>query len=84
MQDKNMVLTWTSFIEAYVKSLRADCDLDFNPATWFLFATHILSWWSFVPTYFLKSCHDKVIGRTRTGFIEAYAQSLRVDCDLDF
>ena len=25
---------------------------------------------------------DKVIGWTRPGFIEAYAQSLRADCDL--
>ena len=28
--------------------------------------------------------HDKIIGRTWTGFIEAYAQRLREDCDLDF
>ena len=27
--------------------------------------------------------HDKVMGQTRTGFSETYAQSLRVNCDLD-
>ena len=27
--------------------------------------------------------HDKVIGLTRTGFTEAFAQSLRADFDLD-
>ena len=26
---------------------------------------------------------DKIIGQTWTGFIEAYAQILRADCDLD-
>ena len=29
------------------------------------------------------SMHDKVIGRTKTVFIEAHAQSLSADCDLD-
>ena len=45
----------------------------------------ILSWWSFVRIYFFKNLtmHDKISGRTQTGFTEAYAQSLRVDCDLD-
>ena len=27
--------------------------------------------------------HNKVMGRTRTGSTEVYAQSLRADCDLD-
>ena len=27
--------------------------------------------------------HYKVMGRTRTGFTEVYAQSLSTDCDLD-
>ena len=27
--------------------------------------------------------HNKVMGRTRTGFTEVYAQSLSADCDLD-
>ena len=27
--------------------------------------------------------HKKVMGRTRTGFTEVYAQSLSADCDLD-
>ena len=31
-----------------------------------------------------STTHDKAIGRTRTGFIEVYAKSLRADCDLDF
>ena len=28
--------------------------------------------------------HNKVMGWTRTGFTEVYAQSLSVDCDLTF
>ena len=28
--------------------------------------------------------HNKVMGRTRTGFTEVDAQSLSADCDLDF
>ena len=28
--------------------------------------------------------YNKVMGRTGTGFTEVYAQSLSVDCDLDF
>ena len=27
--------------------------------------------------------HNKVMGRTRTGFTEVYAQSFSADCDLD-
>ena len=27
--------------------------------------------------------HNKVMGRTQTGFTEVYAQSLSADCDLD-
>ena len=27
--------------------------------------------------------HNKVMGWTRTGFTEVYAQSLSVDCDFD-
>ena len=27
--------------------------------------------------------HNKVMGQTRSGFTEDYAQSLRVDCDLE-
>ena len=27
--------------------------------------------------------HNKVMGRTRTGFTDVYAQSLSADCDLD-
>ena len=29
------------------------------------------------------SMHNKVMGRTQTGFTEVFAQSLSADCDLD-
>ena len=59
--------------------------LTYDPATWFLFATYHLIMMIICVTFFKNpTTHDKVIGRTRTGFTEAYAQSLRSDCDLDF
>ena len=32
---------------------------------------------------FKSPMYNKVMGRTRTGFTEVYAQSLSEDCDLD-
>ena len=59
--------------------------LDFDLVTWFLFATHRLVMMIICAKLFSNpTMHNKVMGQTRTGFIEAYAQSLSADCDLDF
>ena len=58
--------------------------LTFNLATWFLFSTHCLIIKIICAKLFSNSTmHNTVMGRTRTGFTEVYAQSLSVDCDLD-
>ena len=58
--------------------------LTFDLATWLMFATHSLVMMVICATLFLNpTMHDKVMGRTRTGFTELYAQSLSADCDLD-
>ena len=58
--------------------------LTFNLATWFLFATHRLIMMIICAKLFSNpTMHNKVMGRTRTGFTEVYAQSLSVDCVLD-
>ena len=80
MHNKLMGRTKTGFTEVYAQSLSVDCDL----ATWFLFATHRLVMIIICATLFSNpTMHYKVMGRTRTGFTEVYAQSLSVDCDLD-
>ena len=59
--------------------------LTFNLATCFLFATHCLIMMIICAKLFLNpTMHNKVMGRTQTGFTEVYAQSLSADCDLDF
>ena len=64
--------------------LSADCDLNFDLATLILFTTHCLVMIIICAKLFLNSnVHNKVMGRTRTGFTEVYAQSLSADCDLD-
>ena len=74
----------TGFIETYAQSLRATVTLNFNLATWFLFETHRLIIIIIYAKLFLNSTmHNKVMGRTSTGFTEVYAHSLRADCDLD-
>ena len=56
----------------------------YNLETWFLFATHHLIMMIICANLFFEiPAHMTVIGRTQTGFIEAYAQSLIADCDLD-
>ena len=58
--------------------------LTFNLATWFFFLTHhhimIIICAKLISN---PTMHNKVIGRTRTGFSEDYAQSLSANCDLD-
>ena len=58
--------------------------LTFNLATWFLFVTHHLVIMITCAKLFLNpTMHNKVMGRTRIGFTEVYAQSIIADCDLD-
>ena len=48
------------------------------------FATHRLVMMIICAKLFLNpTMHNKVMGGTRTGFTEVYAQSSSVDCDLD-
>ena len=82
MHDKVMSRTRTGFTEVYAQSLSVV--LTFDLATWFLFATHCLVM-LFICAKLLSNLtlHNKVMGRTGTGTTEVYAQSLRVNCDLD-
>ena len=58
--------------------------MTFDLATWLLFATHYLVMMIICAKLFSNlTTHGKVMGRTRTGFTEVYAQSLSIDCDLD-
>ena len=48
--------------------------LTFNLAIWFMFATHCLVMMIICAKLFLNlTIHNKVMGRTRTGFTEFYA-----------
>ena len=76
--------TRTGFVEAYAQSLRADCDFDPYLVAWFLFATHRLIMIIMCAKLFLNpTMYNKVMGRTRTGLTEVYAQSFRADSDLN-
>ena len=58
--------------------------LTFTLVTWFLFATHSLIMIIICDKLFSNpTMHNKVMGRTRTGLTEVYAQSLSADCNLD-
>ena len=58
--------------------------LTFNLVTRFLLATHrLVMLIIFAELFSNPIMHSKVMGRTRTGFTEVYAQSLSADCDLD-
>ena len=84
MHYKVMGRTRTGSTEVYALSLSSDCDLNLDLATWFLFATHHLVMMIICAKLFLNpTMHYKVMGRTRTGSTEVYAQSLSADCDLD-
>ena len=84
MHNKVMGRTRTGTTEDYAESLRADCDLDFDLAIWFLFPTHRLVMMIICAKLFSNPItHNKVMDRTQTGFTEVYAQSLSADCDLD-
>ena len=84
MNNKVMGRTRTGFIEVYAQSLNADCDLDLDLVTWFLFVTYRLVMMIINAILFSNpTMHNKVMSRTRTGFTEVYAQSLGADCNLD-
>ena len=58
--------------------------LTFDLETWFLFMTHRLVMMIICAQLFSNpAMHNKVMGRTRTGSTEVYAQSLSADYDLD-
>ena len=58
--------------------------LTFNLVIWFLIATHrLIMIISGAKLFSNPTMHNKVMGRTRTGSTEVYAQSLSEDCDLD-
>ena len=58
--------------------------LTFDLAIWLLFATHRLVIMIISAKLFSNpTMHNKVMGWTRTGFTEVYAQSFSADCDLD-
>ena len=83
MHNKVMGRTGTGFDEVYAPSLSVDCDLDFDLATWFLFATHLVMMIFCAKLFSNLTMHNKVMGRTLIGTTEVYAQSLSVDYDLD-
>ena len=58
--------------------------LTFHLAAWFLFATHRLVMMIICSNLFSNpAMHNKVMGRTRTGFTEVYVQSLSADWNFD-
>ena len=66
------------------KVLLPTVTLSFDLAIWFLFATHCLFMMTIYAKLFLNSTmHNKVMGRTRTGFTKVYAQNFSANCDLD-
>ena len=77
MHEKVISLTETGFIEAYAQSLRVDCDLDLPYSDMIL----VCDTSSYHDNHLCQNfsnpvMHNKVMGRTRTGFTEVYAQSL--------
>ena len=84
LHNKVMCRTQTCSTEVYAQSLSVECDLDLWPSDMVLFATHRLVKMIICAKLFWNpTVHNKVMGRTRTGFTEVYAQSLSADCDLD-
>ena len=58
--------------------------IDFNLVIWFLFAINRLIMITICAKLFSNpTMQNNVMGRTRTGFTEVYAQSFRADYDLD-
>ena len=56
----------------------------YNLATWFLFATHHRMMIIFANLFFkIQPRMTQLLTGQETGFIVAYAQSSRSDCDLD-
>ena len=84
MHNKVMGQTGTGFTEVYAQSLSANCDLDLKLASWFLFMTHCLVMIIICAKLFsIPTMYNEVMGWTRTGFTEVYAQSFSADYDLD-
>ena len=84
MHNKVMVghehVSLKSMLKVYVRTVT----VTFNLAIWFFFATHRLVIIIICAKSFLNlPMRNKVMGRTRTGFSEVYAQRLSANCDLD-
>ena len=72
------------FTEAYAPRSSADCDLDLWPRDMGLVTTQLVVTKLICAKLISNpTMHDKVVGRTRTGFTQVYAQSLSAYCDLD-
>ena len=80
MHDKVIGRTLTGFIEAYAQSLKADCDLDHMVLICDTSSYHDNHLCQIILN---PTMHKTVMGHTRTGFTEVYAQSLSADGDLD-
>ena len=84
MHNKVMGQTRTGSTEVYAQSLSADCDLNLWPSDMVLVSNTCLVIMIIYAKLFSNSnMHNKVMGRTRTGSLEVYAQSLSADCDLN-
>ena len=68
MHNKVMGWTGTGFTDVYAQSLSADVTLTFDLALRILFATHCLVMIICAKLFSNPTTHNKVMGRTRTGF----------------
>ena len=70
---------------AEIKLVKAHADSFYNTYSLNSDALKLGDWFRAIMAlvFINPTMHDKVTGRTRTGFTEAYAQSLRADCDVD-
>ena len=79
MHNKGMGWTRTGVTEVYAQSLNLDLcpsDMGLNRDTSYCHDEHLIH-------FFLNpTMHNKVMGRTRTGFTEVYAQSLSAVVDV--
>ena len=84
MHNKVIGRTRTGSTEVYAQSLSVDCDLDLCPSDMVLVRDTSSCHDDHSCQIIIKSTmHNRVMGRTRTGFTEVYAQNLRADCDVD-
>ena len=68
MHNEVMSRTQTGFTEVYAQSLSVDCDLDLSPSDMILVRDTL----SYHKDHLSQIILKKVMGQTRTGFIEVY------------